>query len=92
MGQEYRDVRMLAMFCLMFSREVFEKIGYLDTNYGIGMFEDDDYSKAALEAGYSLTIAEDSFVHHSGSESFKKINDEKRMALFNKNKQYYETK
>ena len=76
----------------MMPRKVFEEVGYLDENYGIGMFEDDDYCYGAKKAGYQMCIADDAFVHHYGSESFKKIDDEERMKLFNRNKEYFENK
>ena len=92
MTDEYLGANMLAMFCLMISRELYEKAGPLDERYGIGMFEDDDYSMAAKHLGYELIIAEDSFVHHFGSVSFKKLEDAKYQSLFRKNKEYYEKK
>ncbi|MBQ7669608.1 MAG: glycosyltransferase family 2 protein [Clostridia bacterium] len=92
MGNEYPHNGILAMFCVIFSRELTEKIGLLDEGYGVGMFEDDDYSTSAKKAGYRLVMAEDVFVHHYGSVSFKKLEDEKYKALFEKNKGYYEKK
>ena len=92
LNEEYRDIRMLAMFCVMFPREIYEKVGKLDENFGVGMFEDDDYSMSIKNLGYNLTVVEDSYVHHYGSESFKKINDEKRLKMFNDNRKYYEEK
>ena len=92
MGNEYPHNGILAMFCVIFSRELTEKIGLLDEGYGVGMFEDDDYSTAAKSAGYRLVMAEDVFVHHYGSVSFKKLEDERYKALFEKNKAYYEKK
>ena len=80
------------MFCVMFSRALTEKIGLLDEHYGIGMFEDDDYSVAAEKAGFQLILAEDVFIHHYGSVSFKKLQDEVHRKLFEKNKAYFEQK
>ena len=92
MGKVYKHNGMLAMFCVMISREVLEKIGLLDENYGIGMFEDDDYSTAARKAGYDLIIAEDVFIHHFCNISFKELGDKKYMKIFQKNKKYFEKK
>ena len=92
MTEEYLGSNVLAMFCLMISRELYEQAGPLDEHYGIGMFEDDDYSMAAKKLGYELVIAEDAFVHHFGSVSFKKLEDEKFRELFQKNKKYFEKK
>ena len=76
----------------MFSRHLVDMIGKLDENYGIGMFEDDDYSVAASRAGFDLILPEDVFIHHFGSVSFKKLEDEKHRMLFEKNKTYFESK
>jgi len=92
MGAQYKDISTLAMFCVAISRRTFEAVGYLDENYKVGMFEDDDYSFAALKKGYDITCAEDVFVHHFGSVSFKKLENKEYKAIFENNKKYYEKK
>ena len=92
MGEEYPHDGVLAMFCVMFSRRLIDEIGVLDENYGIGMFEDDDYSIAAKRAGYDLILPEDVFVHHYGSVSFKTLDDEVHRKTFEENKAYFEKK
>lgn len=92
MNEIYPHDGVLAMFCVMFSRHMVDLIGMLDENYGIGMFEDDDYSVAASRAGFELILPEDVFIHHFGSVSFKKLEDEKHRKLFEKNKAYFEQK
>lgn len=67
-----RQVTRLIGFLWMMKREVVERIGGLDPLYGIGNFEDDDYCLRAQLSGYKLALAEDVFVHHYGSQSFKK--------------------
>ena len=86
------DIRVLAMYCLMMRREVFEKIGCLDESFGLGMFEDDDYAQRARENGYRVVCAEDVFVHHYGSASFSKLATERYRSLFERNRKIYETK
>ena len=80
------------MFCLMISRRLYDQVGPLDEEYGIGMFEDDDYSAASNKAGFRNVMAEDVFIHHFGSVSFKKLEDDTYMALFRKNQKYFEGK
>jgi len=58
-------------FCMLIKREVVEAIGGLDERYGLGNFEDDDYSLRAVLAGYGSCIAMDCFIHHFGSRTFK---------------------
>lgn len=91
-NQEYSDVKVLALFCTMIKRSVIEKCGMLDEQYGIGMFEDDDYAEAVKKAGFRLTIAEDAFIHHFESISFKKLEDEKFKELYEENKAKFEKK
>lgn len=61
----------LVGFCMLIKREVIEKIGYLDEQFGVGCFEDDDYCRRAAESGYQLAVAADAFVHHFGSRTFR---------------------
>lgn len=57
-------------FCMLIKKEVIDKIGGLDPRYGIGNFEDDDFSLRAALAGYESWVAEDCFIHHYGSKTF----------------------
>lgn len=70
-GELYYTKR-LAFFCVGMKRDVFDKVGFLDENFGIGWFEDDDYCLRVLDAGYKIAIAEDCFIYHHGSLSFSK--------------------
>jgi GT2 family glycosyltransferase len=45
-------------------------IGLLDERFGIGNYEDDDFSLRARKAGFRLRIAGDVFIHHYGSRTF----------------------
>ncbi|MDN5346503.1 MAG: hypothetical protein PWP65_67 [Clostridia bacterium] len=65
------QVEMLVGFCLLFKREVLERVGYLDERFWPGNFEDNDYSLRARLAGYELWCAGDVFVHHFGSVTFR---------------------
>lgn len=62
----------LVGFCYLFKREVFEAVGFLDEQFSPGNFEDDDYSLRILQNGYDLLLCHDTFIHHFGSEAFKK--------------------
>ena len=81
-----------AFFCAMMPREVFEKVGMLDENFGRGFFEDDDYCRRIESLGMKIVCAEDVFVHHQLSASFNKLKKDDRDKLFEKNKKYYEAK
>lgn len=88
----YEDIGALAMFCVAMKREIFDKVGYLEEAFGIGMFEDDDYSRRIEKAGYGIACCEDIFIHHFGSVSFKKLENKNYRELFERNKGIYESK
>lgn len=60
----------LVGFCLLFKREVLERVGYLDEVFSPGNYEDDDYSLRIHLAGYELLLCKDTFIHHYGNASF----------------------
>ncbi|WP_343066721.1 glycosyltransferase [Dissulfurirhabdus thermomarina] len=62
--------RRIVGFCMLFRRELVERIGPLDERFGTGNFEDDDFCLRAAVAGYRNLIAGDVFIHHYGSRSF----------------------
>jgi polysaccharide pyruvyl transferase CsaB len=87
------DIHMLAMFCAALRRDTFEAIGPLDEQFGIGMFEDDDYSQRMKAQGYRVICAADAFVHHFGQAAFKKLIEKGDYnPLFEENRRRYETK
>jgi GT2 family glycosyltransferase/tetratricopeptide (TPR) repeat protein len=68
-GQSFEVVRAVG-FCLLCTRAVVAQIGALDETFGSGNFEDDDYCLRTQLAGFRIRIARDSFVHHTGSQTF----------------------
>lgn len=92
MNMEYSDVDKMPLFATIIRKEMIDKIGMLDESYKIGMFEDDDYLEAALEANYGVVIAEDSFVHHINNGTFRKMEDEEYKKIFETNKKIFEEK
>ena len=86
------EIPVLAFFCVATRRDVIEKVGFLDESFGVGMFEDDDYCLRVKRAGYKLLCAEDVFIHHFGSATFNKLEDEKYRKIFEENKRKFEEK
>lgn len=60
----------LVGFCLLITRAVVDRVGLLDERFGLGCFEDDDYTLRAVRAGFRTVIARDAFVHHAGGRTF----------------------
>ncbi len=68
-GKTERILRVVG-FCMLIKRSVINKIGGMDGRYGLGNFEDDDFSLRATLAGFESWIAEDCFLHHFGNRTF----------------------
>jgi GT2 family glycosyltransferase len=87
------DIGMLAMFCVALRRKTYAAIGPLDEQFGIGMFEDDDYTQRLKAAGLRVVCAADVFVHHFGQAAFRKLIERGEYeGLFNENQRRYEAK
>lgn len=86
------DISVLAMYCVAFRREVFQRVGELDEGYGMGMFEDVDYAEGIRKLGMRVVCCEDIFVHHYGMASFSKLDPAEYQRLFEKNRTYFERK
>ena len=67
-----------------------ERGGELDEGYGMGLFEDDDYTMRARAAGYEIACAEDVFIHHHGSASLATLGKDGYDDLFAKNRARFE--
>jgi hypothetical protein len=81
----------LAFFCVAIGRSVLDEVGLLDEAYEVGFFEDDDYCRRVLQAGYKLVIADDVFVHHHLSASFHALGAG-RDALLARNRAVFEAR
>ena len=67
-------------------------MGLLDERYRIGMFEDDDLAHRLRLAGYRLLCAEDVFIHHEQSASFRQYTEAQYMEWFEENRRRFEQK
>lgn len=71
-------------FCVAIRRDVWSQLGGLDTGFGLGYYEDFDFSLRVREAGHRQMITEDVFVLHVGSASFKGSPEQKTLLRRNK--------
>ena len=55
----YMEMNQCFGFCMLIKREVIDRIGYLDEAFGIGGFDDTDYSMRAHKAGYRSVCVHD---------------------------------
>lgn len=61
---------MVVGFVLLMPARLVAEIGGLDTRFGTGNFEDDDFCYRAQLAGWKIWVADDVFIHHYGSRTF----------------------
>ena len=70
---EYSRLPWASGFCMLIKRKVIQKVGLFDEIYGMGTFEDADFSKRAQGLGYSCVCARASYVYHRERRSFIKF-------------------
>jgi len=86
---KWQQVDRIVGLCMLFKRELIERIGLLDERFSPGHYEDDDYCMRARNAGYRLCIAGDVFVFHHGSASFVQQGESKVKQLIALNRQKF---
>lgn len=64
---------MLAFFCVMLRRDVIEKVGLLDEAFGVGLGDDDDYSRRVQAAGFQLALVCGLVIPHHHRSTFKEL-------------------
>ncbi len=62
-GKWFRVSR-LAGFCLLLKRAVYEQVGGLDERTGAESFDAGDLAARVRQAGFTMAVANDLFVHH----------------------------
>jgi GT2 family glycosyltransferase len=68
----------LGGFCLILRREALVRMGPLDEWSDLSLFDTDILSAKAREAGYSLAVCRDLFIHHFGARTFASGAPEKK--------------
>ena len=87
------EINTLGFFCVAMRKEIIDKVGLLDENFELGLFEDDDYCRRVRLNGYKVICAEDIFIHHFGQMAFKElIKTGEYREIFNRNKKRFEEK
>lgn len=70
---EYSRLPWACGFCMLIKRKVIEQVGLFDQIYGMGTFEDADFSKRAEQAGFVSVCARAAYVYHRERRSFIKF-------------------
>ena len=61
--------------CVLFRRDLLDRIGGLDFWFGLGSLEDNDWSLRSQLAGYRNAVIGGSFVHHIGSVTYHQLRE-----------------
>jgi len=69
-GDEIQEVNFVIGFCMAFRKSLFDEIGPFDESMWPCSGEEIDFCLRAREAGHSVAIAHDVYVHHEGSQTF----------------------
>lgn len=77
-------------FCIAIRCNVWRQLGGLDQTFGLGYYEDFDFSLRLKAAGFEQMITEDVFILHSGSATFK--GSPEARALIKRNKKLLRSK
>lgn len=88
-------ISFVAFLCAVIKREVLDKVGFLDPNYAMGMYDDNDYNLLARKAGYRCELAIDTCIIHRGRTTFNLIQQKDNFdvdALLKKNLLYLNKK
>lgn len=67
----YMEMNQCFGYCMLIRREVIDKIGYLDEVFGMGNYDDTDYSMRAGRAGYRCVNVHSAYVYHKKHVSFR---------------------
>ncbi len=66
--------------CFSISRPCLEKVGYFDSSYQSGYFEELDFSMRAVEQGFSTVFIDNLYVYHRSHASFSSDKTKELMA------------
>lgn len=77
-------------FCIAIRASAWDQLRGLDPAFGLGYYEDFDFSLRLRAAGFEQMITEDVFILHAGSATFK--GSKEARALIKRNKKLLQTK
>ncbi|MBE3141926.1 MAG: glycosyltransferase, partial [Thermoplasmata archaeon] len=89
------DISFVAFLCAVIKVEVINKVGLLDTNYHLGMWDDNDYCIATRRFKYEVKLLTDTCIQHKGRSTFIILQDNEGVnltELMAENKAYLDKK
>jgi hypothetical protein len=86
---DYMEMNQCQGFCMLVKRDLVNKIGLLDETFGVGGYDDTDYSMRAHKAGFRSVAIRDSYVFHRIHASFDEAGNREEVVKRNR-KIYYD--
>ncbi len=86
------ESRRLDFFCVAIKKDVYENLGGLDEQFGLGYYEDTDFSLKAIENGYKMFFTEKVFIYHKAGKSFSSHGKNNIRKLMKTNKRLLQQK
>lgn len=84
---------MVAFFCTLFRKEVFNEVGFLDSSYGVGYGDDDDFCRRIYDCGYKVAVSIGTYVFHNHRTTFNaNFQNDVIRNIRRKNKAFYDKK
>lgn len=71
--ETFTNVNWVIGFCMMFKKTLYDELGEFDESLWPCSGEEIDFCFRAKEKGYYIAIANDTYVHHEGSQTFKEM-------------------
>lgn len=69
---EHRFLSRIVALCAVLNRDALDAVGGFDPCFWLGNFEDDDLCLRLIRKGFRIGMADDVFVHHEGSATWRK--------------------
>lgn len=71
-NEDWFESERLDFFCVGMRKRLYEDLGGLDENFGLGYYEDTDFSIKATKRNCKMVYTESVFVYHQAGQSFSR--------------------
>jgi len=88
-GDKEKEVNWVSGVGFLIKREVINKIGLLDEVYNPAYYEETDFEKRTINAGFKIFHSPKSIIYHKGSGTTKKLNQDEIFYIFYRNRIRY---
>jgi len=88
MNYGYKNVAMVAFFCALFKKNIFNKVGILDERFEAGLMEDDEFCLRLRRNGYRIVLDLRTCVVHKFRTTWNELNID-WMSIVAKNRKLY---